>query len=341
MTRIYDHLNDPSKHPKIEGQRTNDELDALYTAVAGAVTYANPTASVGLTAVNGAATTVMRSDAAPALSQSIAPTWTGVHAFSNTTDSTSKTTGAVTISGGIGIAKKAYFGANPHYNFVTGVGAGFWLDDTTNPDRFFFGSDATAAELFRIFSVATGTNIAQFDCSSGTHVGLSIAGQLALTGSSFGNLSVQGTNASTSTTTGCAAFSGGVGIAGDEFVGGKIVSVSPTSGVGYATGAGSTVTQSTNKTTGVTLNKVCGQITTDSSGIVAGQSQGFTFTNSAIAATDVIVISMASGGTVNSYNVWVDAVAAGSCHITMHNKSAGNLSEALVLNFAVIKAVTS
>lgn len=42
---------------------------------------ANPTASVGLSAVNGAATTFMRSDAAPAISQSISPTWTGPHTF--------------------------------------------------------------------------------------------------------------------------------------------------------------------------------------------------------------------------------------------------------------------
>jgi hypothetical protein len=41
--------------------------------------FANPTASVGLAAVNGAATTAMRSDAAPALDQGIIPTWTGVH----------------------------------------------------------------------------------------------------------------------------------------------------------------------------------------------------------------------------------------------------------------------
>lgn len=44
--------------------------------------FANPTASLGLTAVNGAATTAMRSDAAPALSVAIVPTWTGVHTFS-------------------------------------------------------------------------------------------------------------------------------------------------------------------------------------------------------------------------------------------------------------------
>lgn len=45
-------------------------------------TGANPSASIGLSAVNGSAGTFMRSDAAPALSQSIAPTWTGAHTFS-------------------------------------------------------------------------------------------------------------------------------------------------------------------------------------------------------------------------------------------------------------------
>lgn len=48
-----------------------------------ATTFANPTASVGLAAVNGAATTAMRSDAAPALSVAIVPTWTGLHTWSN------------------------------------------------------------------------------------------------------------------------------------------------------------------------------------------------------------------------------------------------------------------
>jgi hypothetical protein len=51
---------------------------------------ANPSGTVGLTAVNGTATTLMRSDAAPALSQAISPTWSGTHIFSN----------AITVNGG-------------------------------------------------------------------------------------------------------------------------------------------------------------------------------------------------------------------------------------------------
>lgn len=42
---------------------------------------ANPTGTIGLSAVNGSATTYMRSDGAPALSQSIAPTMTGQWTF--------------------------------------------------------------------------------------------------------------------------------------------------------------------------------------------------------------------------------------------------------------------
>ena len=48
----------------------------------GGVTFADPTASLGLTAINGVATTAMRSDAAPALDQGISPTWSGTHTFS-------------------------------------------------------------------------------------------------------------------------------------------------------------------------------------------------------------------------------------------------------------------
>ncbi len=47
------------------------------------ITGANPTGTIGLTAVNGTAVTYMRSDGAPALSQAIVPTWTGVHTFAN------------------------------------------------------------------------------------------------------------------------------------------------------------------------------------------------------------------------------------------------------------------
>lgn len=45
-------------------------------------TSANPSQTIGLAVVNGAAATFMTSDSAPALSQAIVPTWTGAHTFS-------------------------------------------------------------------------------------------------------------------------------------------------------------------------------------------------------------------------------------------------------------------
>lgn len=53
---------------------------------------ANPSASAGLSAINGSASTFMRSDGAPAISQSIAPTWTATHTFSKSGGGTSAAT---------------------------------------------------------------------------------------------------------------------------------------------------------------------------------------------------------------------------------------------------------
>lgn len=109
---------------------------------------------------------------------------------------------------------------------------------------------------------------------------------------------------------------------------------------GYSTGGG-TVTQATNKTTAVTLNAKSGQITMNNASMSSNTTAGFTLTNSFIAATDVVIVNIASGATADGYILTVDAVAAGSCRISVRHNSGGALSEALVLNFIVIKGVTS
>jgi hypothetical protein len=110
------------------------------------------------------------------------------------------------------------------------------------------------------------------------------------------------------------------------------------SAIGYSTGTGGTVTQATNKATGVTLNKRCGQITLNNASLGAAAEVSFTLTNSVIAATDVVMICIGSGATAGAYTVQCDAVAAGSCRISVGNTSSGSLSEAIVLNFVVIKS---
>jgi hypothetical protein len=130
-------------------------------------------------------------------------------------------------------------------------------------------------------------------------------------------------------------------MAGNSRFGGGVWSSNDTAGIGYITGAGGSQTQGTSKSTTVTLDKVCGQITMHNATLNAGTSVGFTLSNSTIAANDVVNVAIKSGATADSYNVTVDATAAGSCRIQLRNVSAGNLSEAVVLNFAVIKGVAS
>ena len=113
------------------------------------------------------------------------------------------------------------------------------------------------------------------------------------------------------------------------------------SAVGYSAGTGGTVTQATNKSTGVTLNKRCGQLTMNNASLSAAAEVSFTLTNSVIAATDVVMVCIGSGATAGAYNVQCDAVAAGSCRISIGNMSSGSLGEAIVLNFVVIKAVNA
>jgi len=125
-------------------------------------------------------------------------------------------------------------------------------------------------------------------------------------------------------------------------VSGLIKSTDPTAGLGYATGAGGAVTQTTSKSTGVTLSKTSGQITMSNAALAAAAVVSFTVTNSAVAATDTINLNLASGNaTAGTYRYWIEGIAAGSFKIVVENRSAGSLSEALILSFAVVKAVTS
>ena len=110
---------------------------------------------------------------------------------------------------------------------------------------------------------------------------------------------------------------------------------------GYDAGTGGTVTQATSKSTGATLNKTNGQVVTNNAALAASTSVGFTLTNSTIAADDEVAVWIKSGATAASYFAVVDAVAAGSCRIHLRNVSAGSLSEAVVIGFAVRKTAIS
>jgi len=111
------------------------------------------------------------------------------------------------------------------------------------------------------------------------------------------------------------------------------------SGIGYSAGAGGVVTQATNRTTGVTLSKATGQITTNTTSLAAGAEAEFTVTNTLVGATDVIILNITPGGTGTPF-AFVSTVAAGSFKITVTNLHASTAdTSADVINFAIIKGV--
>lgn len=113
-----------------------------------------------------------------------------------------------------------------------------------------------------------------------------------------------------------------------------------TSGLGYRAGAGGTVTQATSKATAFTLSKFTGQITTAADALNAATIVSATWTNTLVAAGDVVILNHVSGGTLGAYTLNA-ACGAGSITLTLRNNTAGNLSEALVIGFAVIRGATT
>jgi hypothetical protein len=140
--------------------------------------------------------------------------------------------------------------------------------------------------------------------------------------------------------------------AGDTMTGALIVNSTITSNstilangnsskIGYNTGAGGTITQGAGaKTNSVTLNRPTGIIVTDNAALAGDTAVTFNLSNSVIEATDIVVVSHISGGTLGSYNFAV-APAAGNANIVIHNITTGSLSEALTLRFIVIKSVNA
>jgi len=114
--------------------------------------------------------------------------------------------------------------------------------------------------------------------------------------------------------------------------------------LGYKAGSGASTSQSSGTGTGkakttLAINKPCGEIIMDGASLAANTTVSFALTNSTIAATDVVIVNHASVGTAGAYQVTVSAVGNGTCTISVRNITSGSLSEAIVLNFAVIKAV--
>lgn len=133
-------------------------------------TPANPTATVALAAKNGTAPTFMRSDGAPALDQTIAPTWTGAHTFSQT-----MTTAAITASGMI----TSTAGVAGNTSVKAGIGSNsVQMDGAPNgSDPVIQALGATDANV-SIEMKAKGSGLLKFTSSATFSGNLNVAGQL-------------------------------------------------------------------------------------------------------------------------------------------------------------------
>lgn len=128
---------------------------------------------------------------------------------------------------------------------------------------------------------------------------------------------------------------------GNTIITGKFTSSG--GGLGYSTGAGGTFTQSTSRTTAVTLNKLCGTITMFSAAQAADAVVQFTLNNSFLEAGDYLMVQHI-GNTpalvAGSWNFSV-TVSAGSAIISVRNVSNSSITEATPLRITIIKASTN
>ena len=110
-------------------------------------------------------------------------------------------------------------------------------------------------------------------------------------------------------------------------------------GIGYGTGAGSTVSQSTSRTTPVTINAPCGTITLFNTTATAGQVTTFTVNNTIVDPTDVVTVSIKTA--TGFHMVGVTSTTTDAFTVSVYTPNAVAVAEAPVLNFAVVKSVAA
>jgi hypothetical protein len=112
-----------------------------------------------------------------------------------------------------------------------------------------------------------------------------------------------------------------------------------TTEIGYGTAAEGTVTQLTDKATGVTLNKSAGRITMNNAALAGGAVASFILTNSLISTNDTIIVCVSSnttGSAAGAYITYISYLSAGTALISLRNLSATSYSEAVIINYAII-----
>ena len=131
----------------------------------------------------------------------------------------------------------------------------------------------------------------------------------------------------------------GVAYEDQNIIGANVVYVD--SELGYTAAAQGTVTQTgtTDKTPAVTLNKAAGRITLNATALLGNTAAVFNLNNSYISSNDLVIVNVSGGGTAGAYSTYVSSMSTGVVAIAIRNLTAGSLSEAVIINFAIIHCV--
>lgn len=124
---------------------------------------------------------------------------------------------------------------------------------------------------------------------------------------------------------------------------GQFLAYNSTGGIGYGTGAGGSVPQTGSKSTGVTLDKICGEVVMEATtNVNAGSSVAFTCTNSTVGVNDAVLVWVKSATTSTAWQASATRTSVGgSFGVIVQNVSASNLAEGITIGFLVLKASNS
>lgn len=106
--------------------------------------------------------------------------------------------------------------------------------------------------------------------------------------------------------------------------------------IGYSAAAQGAVTQLTDKTTAVTLNKSAGRITMNNAALAGNTAVSFTLNNSLLSANDTVIVCISGGATTGAYTTYVTSLTTGSAILTLRNLTGTSYSEAVIINYAII-----
>ncbi len=209
--------------------------------VAGASTLTGNASLGGTLSVTGAATlsSTLSAGATTLTTLNVTSTDSGASVtIANATDTTSSTTGAITVTGGVGIGKSLNVGGSTDSSSTsTGalvVAGGAGIGGRLTVGSLYIGStkiDTNGSAPFDASAALSLTNTT--DSTSSTTGALTIAGGVGIGKS----LTVGSSTASTSTSTGALIVSGGAGIAGALYAGGVIKASSGIASTSTTTGS--------------------------------------------------------------------------------------------------------